>query len=642
VTVPHLRPREYALLVAVVAYGVLIRAWDLGSRPFWVDEAESSINALTILQHGLPVDHYLGLPLYENILTRPWPESAEYEFKDSSYSERGLAIYHGWLPLYAMAGSFALAGVSPDDDPGVLGVRHSIGEMRRRTAAGRLPAAVFGAAFLLAVFGAARWMYGVDAGWAAVAAGAVLTPAVEFARQARYYSPALALAAGCGLAAWRMVQRGGWRDFILGATLLVLLFHTHPISFVAACAAIGLTLPALLRHRRGQAKVAALAAAVAIGVLPWVWWTGFTGAAADLPRARSLLSLCDLTAFLGRLGPVPVLGGTALVGLLVVGGLRGRLPDRVVRPIADHRRPFLFLVGWGAAGLLAFVGLVPAVSFFHGRLVLTILAPGLLFAALLAAAIARTAAPRHSALLAPGLLVLGLAAAGQSTLWPAAEPPSPSTFDVIERLRGLDLRPGTRVYATPNHHLVLTFYTGMPVQSVAPVRKPFLDHYPGEVVILEAGPRYEPLTAAEIRQALLAAGGPVTEEEARRWEPSLPARLLREELRGHVAAVDGPDGPDPDGLAALGFAVRLKTVTAVARLAERTGNPMFKGDLLPDYLTFWQTFYYRFVNPAERTGPWLNYADRVREGHAAVLPLGWVLHRCPARPPGQAGREADD
>src|SRR5262245_29805014 len=98
-----LTAREWALFLLALTYALALRAWDLGATPFRVDEAESSINALSILQHGLPVDHYLGLPVYENTLTRPWPESPEYEFKDSSYSGRGLAIYHGWVPLYATA-----------------------------------------------------------------------------------------------------------------------------------------------------------------------------------------------------------------------------------------------------------------------------------------------------------------------------------------------------------------------------------------------------------------------------------------------------------------------------------------------------------------------------------------------------------
>jgi hypothetical protein len=102
-------PAEWLALVFLLAYGLLLRAWDLGGKPFRVDEAESSINALTILRHGVPVGHYLGLPIYENTLTRPWPESDEYEFKDTSYSDSGLAVYHGRVPLYGLAAAYGLA-----------------------------------------------------------------------------------------------------------------------------------------------------------------------------------------------------------------------------------------------------------------------------------------------------------------------------------------------------------------------------------------------------------------------------------------------------------------------------------------------------------------------------------------------------
>ena len=56
----------------------------------------------------------MGEPIYENTLSVPWPESAEYEFRDSSYSEKGLAVYHAWLPPYAIAAALKLAGIEPD------------------------------------------------------------------------------------------------------------------------------------------------------------------------------------------------------------------------------------------------------------------------------------------------------------------------------------------------------------------------------------------------------------------------------------------------------------------------------------------------------------------------------------------------
>ena len=48
------------------------------------------MNALTILEHGVPRGEYLGLPIYENTLTEPWPGNREYEFRDSSYTAKGM------------------------------------------------------------------------------------------------------------------------------------------------------------------------------------------------------------------------------------------------------------------------------------------------------------------------------------------------------------------------------------------------------------------------------------------------------------------------------------------------------------------------------------------------------------------------
>ncbi|MCB1123468.1 MAG: hypothetical protein KJT03_18085, partial [Verrucomicrobiae bacterium] len=50
--------------VAIIVAGVGLRIWAACATVLWIDEAESSINAFTILQTGLPVDHYLGEPIY--------------------------------------------------------------------------------------------------------------------------------------------------------------------------------------------------------------------------------------------------------------------------------------------------------------------------------------------------------------------------------------------------------------------------------------------------------------------------------------------------------------------------------------------------------------------------------------------------
>jgi hypothetical protein len=106
--------------------------------------------------------------------------------------------------------------------------------------------------------------------------------------------------------------------------------------------------------------------------------------------------------------------------------------------------------------------------------------------------------------------------------------------------------------------------------------------------------------------------------------------LIREDLQGRVAQVTPALEPLPEFGNALLLAQRLKTVEGITSLLAIAGNPMFKGYPLADY-RWWPVFYYRFVNPESRMGPHLNYADRIRNAEARVLPLDWVVIRCPAR-----------
>src|SRR5579862_4088591 len=145
---PSATRKRVFLVASLMTIGFILRLDQIQSQPVWVDEAESCINALSILQSGLPIDSYLGLPVYENTLTIPSPGDPEYEFKDSSYGRpiykgHGLALYHGWLPLYAIAASFRLFGVTPDNR-GATTPQYGPAKRRSRTVAARLPGVLFG------------------------------------------------------------------------------------------------------------------------------------------------------------------------------------------------------------------------------------------------------------------------------------------------------------------------------------------------------------------------------------------------------------------------------------------------------------------------------------------------------------------
>ncbi|MBX3471777.1 MAG: hypothetical protein KF878_33390 [Planctomycetes bacterium] len=621
------RWRRGALLAAVVAAGLGLRAHGVARTPLSLDEAESALNALTILERGVPVGVYAGQPLYENTLLRPWPESLEYEFRDLSYSDRGLAVYHGWLPLYAQALSFALAGVSPDPAPAADAVprpRHDEAEVQRRTVAARAPALVFSALFIVAAWLAGRAMLGPDAALAAAALAAFAGPCVRVGAQARYYSATLLLSTACCLAIWRLGQRGRRRDAALLALALVLLFHTHAMTAAAACAVAALWLPLTL-GRRAVGRLALVAALTGLGVVPWLLLTGALDALPRVPAARDLLTLEDARDYLlGRPGLVNLVVAAAATPVLARASWGG------ARVAARAARPAALLALWIVAAGVAFVALAPAPSFYLWRLTLGFGGPALVLAALLACAAGRAAGlPR----VIPALVLGALALVGTARALAAARPDDGGLGLALAHLRQADLAPGARLYATPDQHLRLTLYAGVPVQSIAPVRREFLDDHPGEVVLLDGCPTRIGVDPALIEEAAREDGRSVSPAAARAWSQALRDRLMREDAAAAAASITPPLEP------LAPYLVRaLERARAGARPLPGADlhwqNPaMYRGHEATSRRRAWQVFCYRFVDPDRRSDAHANYARRLREARATVLPSGWVVYQAPARQP---------
>jgi hypothetical protein len=292
----------------------------------------------------------------------------------------------------------------------------------------------------------------------------------------------------------------------------------------------------------------------------------------------------------------------------------------------------LFLAAWAVLAFAGFVLLMPAASFFAQRLTLTLLAPAFLLAAMSFAAVARLLSPCYAAVVAPVLFVLAAAVARQARLRPPP-PPARSMYDVVEALRAVPFTRDSRVYATPNDHLIFTLYSGMPVASVAPVRKTFLDQYLGDVFLLEL-PRYELLNAGDVRSEATKAGLDISRLSDADLERLVEGRLVREELlaRG-VTRVLPPAEDLPPELAAcmpaLAARQREKTRQRGELRKRLESHPVFNGYELPDHASWWPVFFYRFIGPEGRSGERLNYGQRVRGAEALLLPLEWTLYRCP-------------
>ncbi|MEX0654677.1 MAG: hypothetical protein WD534_00790 [Phycisphaeraceae bacterium] len=636
------RWRRPLLLMLVIAVAMAARVNKLDQTRLWVDEAESSINALTILEHGYPTDSYLGLPIYENTLIRPWPDHREYEFRDVSYSDRGVAVYHGWLPLYAMAGSLAMSGIASDPVTETPTVRHSISDWRWRTVAPRLPALGFSLIFLVALYLAGRAIAGEPMAWAALLLGGFARMAVSFGAQARYYAPTLAFAALCGLAVWQCMRRGRWRDFALAGVAFSLLFHTHILSCFVLVIVFGLMIPFMLSHRHAIWKMALTGGMLNLTAWPWLIGTGFLGHAAGLPKAYELMDLPgDLWAFPAERIEVVVLFAAGLGWLATATALRRRLPARLVRPFVPHTRAYLFLGSWATLTFLCFSLFIPAASYFEQRLTLMLEVPCILFLALVMTNAVQVLGRRYALPATAALAMLFLLLSGRMAMPSHIDGPMPgSMLALVSHLDRQTFAPGTRLYGTPNRHLAITYYTGLPVQSVAPVRKTFLDRYEQPIVFIDVLDYAPLLPTHDVRERARRLGMPLYQTQARQQVLHLATQPMVAEVDERAGAVE----VEPVLAPLLPFVEQLRPEMhrKWERQKRRDANRysrilVFRGYTVTNHEQWWQTFFYRFVDPESRRGENLNITDRLRDARAVVLPYaGCAIYYAnePVTPPG--------
>lgn len=620
------RRAQTAIVVCFVLLGVGLRAHRLGAPYLWVDEAESALNALTIVADGLPGDHYLGQPLFENIMVRPWPGHEEYEFRDLSYSDRGLAVYHSWIPLYAIAAAFRVAGVTPDQ------ARHGTPVSDARpdtlsywTAVPRWPSIVFSALFIWAAWRLGSAVGGMPAGLAILATAATANYFVFAGRQARYYSSALAFVTISGWTIWRAWRRGRWADHVLAGVAIGVLFHVHSVSAVmmaclyVSCVPLGWGQPRLLLR-----LVTAGTPAVII-IVPWAIWSGLLGQAQYQPLARSYFSLGML------LGSVT--NATLLMVAVCLGGLlwwAAALRPNLLPPMwRDAMRAqaagIYFATCWLVLAFVVFILLVPAASFFTFRLRLFAVVPAVLLATLVATAGSRVLRP--GAVWLPAAVVVALlVASGQF-------PPSLPTHinvgmaDLFAQLRGWNLDRG-RIYASPNEHLVHTYYTGRPVQSVMAVRRSWLDGYQGDLVILESA-AYLPPLPAEVQALAARFGVTLTDDAAQALGERAAVRAILLDRRNEGATVAEPPALEPARLEEPLVAL-VRTQTRAALRDTLRGTPM--ADLTSTTTQqFWHAYFYWFADPDARDGEALNYSGCRARADVTVHETGIAVLDCRRR-----------
>jgi hypothetical protein len=629
-------PTHIWILSLIMLAGLACRLFDLSRLPLWSDEAESSINALTILEKGVPADSYQGNPLYENWMVRIWPDNPEYEFRDISYSDRKMAVYHSWLPLYSIAFSFRLLGITAGPS-GALRPQYGSAERRWRSIAARVPSVFFGTLCILGFYLAGVRLRDRQTGLLAAFLAAFLAIHISYSQTARYYAASAAAITFCFWATLAMRQSARWRDFLFGSFLFSLLFYTHLLAFAVAFLMWAIAMATRVREwRLIGSKVVVFLLGVAGLCTPWLIATDFLHYNSQIPRAWKRLNLPgDL--IIGHL-LFSEFGFVLLIGIILAGAAairRGRMSARFVAPLRRYEAALVFSYLWLILSYFVFFFNIPAPSFIVGRLSLVLLPATLLIVAMIFCSVAAIVSKRN----APFLATIGAVAFILISNWRHPHnlrlatlglteaddilPPTHLVDTAVEYLRTMPINGATRLFASPDMQFVLTFYTGMLVQSIVPVRKQYLDDYPGDIILFssEAFWRTGPVSPDRLHKAAIAVGRELSAQDALDLSCRLSSLAFRSQQAAKVSRVVPPLAPVPPFAASL-WAAQQKDSPEWFR-GTYSWFPgqflLFRDFEIRDSSEWWLDYFYALVGPEQRRAH-PNYENRIRNATLTVLP----------------------
>ncbi|HCJ52294.1 MAG: hypothetical protein A2898_05465 [Candidatus Kerfeldbacteria bacterium RIFCSPLOWO2_01_FULL_48_11] len=206
--------RHWILITVCVLLlvGVGIRMFVGAERYLWQDEAETVINSLQVLEDGYPHGRFEGKPLFENTSTIP-SNDPKYAYESTNYYGGTFERNKGWLTYGYQALFLQHFGFSEKS--------------------ARWPFAALFAFSGLAIFYMGKKFFSIPVGVLALGVYAVNYGSILFEHQSRYYALVIMLTLFGLITMYRALTTRSWTWYMLTALILILQFHT---SIVAALA----------------------------------------------------------------------------------------------------------------------------------------------------------------------------------------------------------------------------------------------------------------------------------------------------------------------------------------------------------------------------------------------------------------------
>jgi hypothetical protein len=182
-----------------------------------------------------------------------------------------------------------------------------------------------------------------------------------------------------------------------------------------------------------------------------------------------------------------------------------------------------------------------------------------------------------------------------------------------------------RYYSTPGLHFQYIYYSGVPVQSIAPVRLSFLESYPGEIVYFDYLGLDKRWTVDKVLNDAQANGYFLPMLEAKKIAKNMAIRDSWLRLDSRVATTF----PGPTSVPNyLREAYDSFEQSPASRVSWSTDALIFRGFDIVDNDGAWAVFFYRFVNPLSRLKFFLQ-SPRLKRAHVVELKDGLVVYRSP-------------